>query len=77
MPRYYFDISRGTYAGVSDAAFECKDDTAAWTEMTKVCGDLVGDVMRDLKPKSDWKMELLNESKTAIFRISLLAETLI
>jgi len=44
--------------------------------MTKVCGDLVGSICRGLKQKSDWQMELLDESKKPVLRIRLVAETL-
>jgi hypothetical protein len=74
MPRYYFRISHGTYAGTSDSTFDYNDDDEAWTEMTKVCGDLLGSVARALKQNSEWHMELLDESQAPLFRIRLLAE---
>ena len=45
--------------------------------MTKVCGDLVGDICRGLKKGSDWHMELLDENKTPLFRVRLVAEKLV
>jgi hypothetical protein len=42
--------------------------------MTKVCGDLVGGVSRN--QDAEWNMELLDETKKALFRISLIADTL-
>jgi hypothetical protein len=44
--------------------------------MTKVCGDLVGRIARSLKQNGKWEVELLDESKTPIFPIRLVAETL-
>jgi hypothetical protein len=76
MPRYYFRISHGTFAGTSEAAFDYKDDDEAWQEMTKVCGDLLGSVARAIKQNSEWHMELLDEAKAPLFRIRLLAEKL-
>jgi hypothetical protein len=76
MSRYYFRISHGRYAGTSDSAFDYNDDDEAWTEMTRVCGDLLGSVARALKQNSEWHMELLDESKAPLFRIRLLAEKL-
>jgi hypothetical protein len=76
MPRYYFRISHGQYAGTSDSTFDYNDDDEAWSEMTKVCGDLLGSVARALKPGSDWHMELLDEANAPLFRIRLLAEKL-
>jgi hypothetical protein len=47
---------------------------AAWAEMTKVCGDLVGSIARSPKQNGKWEVELLDESKTPTIR--LVAETL-
>ena len=49
---------------------------AAWAEMTKVCGNLLGGISRSLKQNSEWHMELLDEVKKPVFRIRLVAETL-
>jgi hypothetical protein len=76
MPRYYLHIAQGKYSETSDVAFDLPDDAAAWKEMTKVCSDLTGGIFRDLKPNSDWHMELLDENKKVLFRIRLVAENL-
>jgi hypothetical protein len=52
------------------------DRDAAWKELTRVCGDVVGGISRKLKENSEWQMELLDESKKPVFRIRLVAETL-
>jgi hypothetical protein len=44
--------------------------------MTRVYADLVGDICRCLEPNSDWQMELLDEAGKALFRITLVGETL-
>jgi hypothetical protein len=44
--------------------------------MTRVCGDLVGGIARRLQQQSEWRMELLDESRRPVFRIRVLAETL-
>ena len=76
MSFYFFKISHGKFAGVSDSPFDHVDRDAAWAEMTKVCGDMTASICRGLKPKSDWHMELLDESRKPVFRIRLVAETL-
>jgi hypothetical protein len=43
--------------------------------MTRVCGDLVGGIARKLKPQTEWRMELLDESRKPVFRIRVVAET--
>jgi len=76
MPVYFFCIRNGRYSGASDCGTELADRDAAWAEMTKVCGDLVGSISRNLKQNAEWQMELLDESKKPVFRIRLIAETL-
>jgi hypothetical protein len=77
MPSYSFRISHGKFSGASESVFDLADQDAAWAEMTKVCGDLVGSICRGLKQESDWQMELLDDSKNPSFRIRLVAETLV
>jgi hypothetical protein len=77
MPLYYFEIAHGKYSGASDGPFDFKDDATAWQEMTKVCGDFVGDICRELKKGSDWNMELLDKNKKPLFRVRLVADNLV
>ena len=76
MSLYFFRISHGRYSGASDHASEFESREAAWSEMTKVCGNLLIGISRSLKQDSEWHMELLDESKKPVFRIRLVAETL-
>ena len=76
MSRYFFQISHGNIAGVSESSFDLADRDIAWTEMTRVCGGMVGSLCQNLKPKSDWQMELLDSSRKPVFRIRLVAENL-
>jgi hypothetical protein len=75
MPSFYFRTSNDPFSATSDR-IELVDQNAAWDEMTKVCGDLVGGVSRKMKQNSEWHMELLDEVKKPVFRIRLVAETL-
>ena len=63
MPLYFFRISHGHYAGASDQGSEFESREAAWTEMTKVCGNLLGSLSRSLKQNAEWQMELLDEAR--------------
>jgi hypothetical protein len=74
MPLYFFRISHGKFSGIS-GGFDLPDQDAAWGEMTKVCGDLVGGISRKLKQDAEWLMELLDESEKPLFGIRLVAET--
>jgi hypothetical protein len=74
MPLYFFRISHGRYAGASDQGTEFETREAAWSEMTKLCSNLLGGIARNLKQDADWQMELLDEAKKPVFRIRLIAE---
>ena len=76
MSLYFFRISHGRHYGASDQGSEFESREAAWAEMTKVCGNLVGGISRSLKQNAEWHMELLDEAKKPVFRIRLVAETL-
>jgi hypothetical protein len=76
MSLYFFRISRGRYSGASDHGSEFESREAAWSEMTKVCANLLGGISRSLKPNAEWHRELLDESKQPVFRIRLVSEAL-
>jgi hypothetical protein len=76
MALYFFRISHGQYSGASDQGSEFENREAAWSEMTKVCSNLLGGISRNLKQKAEWQMELLDAAKKPVFRIRLVAETL-
>jgi hypothetical protein len=55
MPRFFFRTQQGDQSSVSDAC-EFVGHREAWEELTKVCGDLVRDVGRNLAQNSEWGM---------------------
>ena len=74
MALYFFRISQGRYSGASDHGSEFDSREAAWSEMTKVCANLVGGISRSLQQNAEWRMELLDEAKQPVFRIRLVGE---
>jgi hypothetical protein len=76
MPLYFFRIRNGRYSGASEVGTECADRDAAWTALTNTCADMAAGICRKLKQKSEWHMELLDESKRPIFRVRIVAESL-
>jgi hypothetical protein len=76
MSQYYFRIRNGRFAGASDQGTECPDHGAAWKEMTNVCADMAGGILRKLTENSEWQLELLDETKEPVFRIRIVAESL-
>ena len=75
MSLYFFRISHGRYAGASDQGTEFESREAAWSEMTKLCGNILGGLSRGLKQDAEWQMELLDEARKPVFRIRLVAES--
>jgi hypothetical protein len=75
MPRYFFRIRNGRYSGASEKSIELADRNAAWQEMTRSCADMVGGICRKLGQNTQWEMELLDEQKEPVFRISLVADS--
>lgn len=74
MSLYFFRISTGRYSGASEQPYEFENRAAAWTEMTEVCANLISSIARSLKPNAQWHMDLLDEDKKLLFRISLVGE---
>ena len=74
MPLFSFRTDNGERVIASDAC-ELAGRDEAWKELTRVCGDLIGEGCRNLKPNSRWSMELLDTVGTPLFRIRLVAET--
>jgi hypothetical protein len=75
MPIFSFRVRNGERSCASDPC-ELAGRDAAWKELTKVCGELVGEGCGDLKPNSQWSMEMLDEAGAPLFRIRLVAEIL-
>ena len=75
MTLYYLRIQNGSDGEVADLGIDIANHDAAWTEVANVCGDLVGDAARNLKPNAQWQIELLDVSKKPLFRIRVVAES--
>jgi uncharacterized protein DUF6894 len=76
VPLYFFRIRNGRYSGDSERAIELADDNAAWQELTSSCAEIIGGICRKLGQNSRWEMELLDERKQPVLRISLTADSL-
>jgi hypothetical protein len=71
MPLFSFRTHDGQYSSSSDDC-ELSGSDEAWNELTKICGDLVAGRCHDLGQN-----EVLDAAKIPLFRIRLVAETLI
>jgi hypothetical protein len=76
MALYFFRISHGSYSSASDQPSEFDSRDLAFAEMTRVCGDFVAGIARNLQQGAEWQMELLDEAKKPVFKIRLVAESI-
>jgi hypothetical protein len=76
MPLFSFRTQNAGRASASDAC-ELEGHDEAWKELTRVCGDLVGGNCLDLKQNSEWSLEVRDAADAPLFRIRLVAETLV
>jgi len=53
MPLYFFRIRNGPYSNLTDLGIDAANRDAAWTEITRVFGDLVGDVTKGLEQNTE------------------------
>ncbi|HWL18058.1 MAG TPA: hypothetical protein VNS33_00215 [Bradyrhizobium sp.] len=75
MTLYYFRIQNTSGGEVADLSTDLANHDAAWTELANVCGDLVRDATRSLRPNAHWQLELLDVAKKPLFRIRVVAES--
>jgi hypothetical protein len=76
MPLFSFRTEDGRRSCSSEPC-EIATRDEAWKELTRVCGDLIVEGCRGLEPDSEWSMVLLDGADAPLFRIRLVAETLV
>jgi hypothetical protein len=76
MPLFSFQTRKAGRASASDAC-ELEGHDEAWKELTRVCGDLIAGNCRELTQNSEWSVEVRDAADTPLFRIRLVAETLV
>ena len=76
MPLFSFQTRKAGRASASDPC-EFKDHDEAWEELTRVCGDLIASNCRELTQNSEWSVEVRDAADAPLFRIRLVAETLV
>ena len=71
MPRFLFQVQHGKT--IEDVL---SDGCAARKTALGICADLAKDIVTGLTGDSEWRLDVLDESGKAIFRLRLLAEEL-
>jgi len=76
MPRFYFDVLYNGRTEGDAATVELANDGDAWVEATSACGQMIKDLDGALKANTDWRMEVFDEQRQPLFRLSVRAERL-
>lgn len=75
MSAYFLHVRNGPFVSRSDHEIVAADRQQAWKELTGVCADAAPSVCHELAQNGDWQIELLDDVKRPIFRISIIGET--
>jgi len=70
MPSYFFDVN-GSGVPDSDEGQTLANDADAWHEATLVAGEIFKSVDGKFKPGQEWKLEVQNDQRRAIFSINI------
>ena len=73
MSIYFLKTSRDNDA----VAIDLPEGSGAWPELRSVCCDLMRTILRRMPAGTEWKIEIQDESRNPMFRITLVAEALI
>jgi hypothetical protein len=76
MPRFIFQVQQGKIPGPSAIEDVLSDGCAARKTALDMCADLAKDIVTGLTGDSEWRLDVLDESGKAIFRLRLVAEEL-
>ena len=73
MPRYFFHVR---HAGLQPdlEGSDLADDGTAWAEATAMVGEMLRDMDGELKPGSEWSLDVANERQDLLFRLRIQAE---
>lgn len=76
MPRFLFQVQHGKTPRLPAIEDVLSDGYAARKTALGMCADLAKDIVTGLTGNSEWRLDVLDESGKAIFRLRLLAEEL-
>lgn len=76
MPRFTFQVQRGSSPETPSIEDVLSDSYAARKAALGMCADLAKDIVTGLAEDSEWRLEVLDESGKPVFRLRLLAEAL-
>ena len=76
MPRFLFQVQQGRIPSLPAIEDVLSDGYSARKTALAMCADLAKYIVTGLTGNSEWRLDVLDESGKAIFRLRLLAEDL-
>jgi hypothetical protein len=73
--RIFSGSANDPYSNLTDLGVDVANRDVAWTEITRVCSDLVSDVTKGLEQNTEWQIELLDAFRKPLFRVRVVAES--
>lgn len=75
VPRFSIHVRQGKFS-CTDTETVFENNEAARKGAMAICADLGREIFAELKPGSDWQMDVRNESGNPIFQIRLYSWTM-
>jgi hypothetical protein len=76
MPRFTFRVQQGEFPEPPLIEDVLSGNFAARKAALDMCADLAKDIVTGLHDDSEWRLEVLDQTGTPVFRLRLLAEAL-
>ena len=75
MPTFSFHVSqsKNPEGSALQEVFESRED--AWQSAAALCADMARDIVTQLTPDSEWRIDVTDDIGNALFSFRLVAET--
>jgi hypothetical protein len=75
MRTFSFHVSQSKTPDSSALQEVCESSGDAWQSAAALCADMARDIVTNLTPDSEWRVDVSDEIGNALFRFRLVAET--
>jgi hypothetical protein len=74
MPRYFFVVRHGDETSYNSDGIEFPDMGAVQLEAIKSTGEILRDLSDPVEADSEWRMEVLDDSRKPLFSLRVITE---
>jgi hypothetical protein len=74
MPLYFISTTIGNESNIREEPLDLPDDSAAWSEATTACGEIMKDLDGRFPLPGEWRLDVRNERAKPLFSLRILAE---